>query len=222
MLGEARDWDVFVERLRDGALARFASEPGFERLRAAAEARAAAGHAAVSRLAADKSVTRFALRLERLAAARGWRDGAGDEALAELDEPVQAFAARWLEALDSMVKRRGRHVRSLTPEARHALRIAMKHMRYATEFFRTLFLEEEEAAARYVRKAAALQDLLGELNDAAIAGGLVKTLGFARNAREAYAAGVVTGWSARHSAGDADALKKAWRDFAKAAPFWRD
>ena len=35
VLGEARDWDVFVERLRDGALARFAGEPGFDRLVAA-------------------------------------------------------------------------------------------------------------------------------------------------------------------------------------------
>ncbi len=221
VLGQARDWDVFVERLRNGALAHFADEPGFDRLRAAAERRAAAGHAAVARLAAEKTVTRFALRLERLAAVRGWREGAADEALAELDEPAQAFAARWLESLDRKVKRRGRHFRSLTPEARHALRIAMKHMRYATEFFRALFLQEV-AAERYVRKAAALQDLLGDLNDAAIAGTLVKTLGLARNSRTAYAAGVTTGWCARHSAGDVEGLQKAWRDFARAKSFWRD
>ena len=85
VLGEARDWDVFVERLSDGALKRFAEEPGFDALRASAEAKAAAGHLAVTRLAGEKTVARFALRLERLAAARGWRDGAGEETLAALE-----------------------------------------------------------------------------------------------------------------------------------------
>jgi inorganic triphosphatase YgiF len=219
-LGEARDWDVFVERLRQGALARFADEPGFDRLRNAAEARAAAGHAAAARFVGDKAVSRFALRIERLVATRGWREGAGDDALAAFDEPAHAFAARSLEALDHKVRRRGRRLRSLTPEARHALRIAMKHMRYATEFFGALF-PPKSAAERAIRKAAALQDLLGELNDAAIAERLVKTLGLATNPRAAFAAGLVTGWCARESVGDAEALKRAWRGFVKADPFWR-
>ena len=220
LLGEARDWDVFVERLREGALARFADEPGFDRLRNAAEARAAAGHAAVARLVGDQAVSRFVLRLERLAATRGWRDGAGDDARAALDRPALAFAARSLEALDRKVRRRGRRFRSLTPESRHALRIAMKHMRYATEFFGALF-PRKSAAERTLRKAAALQDLLGELNDAAIAERLVKTLDLATNPRAAYAAGLAAGWCARQSVGDAEALKKAWRGFIKAAPFWQ-
>ncbi len=220
VLGEARDWDVFVERLSDGDLKRFAEEPGFDALRASAEAKAAAGHAAVTRLAGEKTVARFVLRLERLAAARGWRDGAGGETLAALEEPIEAFAVRWLEALDHKVRRRGRHFRSLTPEARHALRIAMKHMRYATEFFGGLF-HPKAAAERYAEKAAALQDLLGELNDAAIALRLVKGLGPTKTTQAAYAAGVVAGWCARAREGDVVALRKAWRDVLHAPPFWR-
>ena len=222
LLGEARDWDVFVMRLSDGgALGRFAGEPDFDGLVAAAKAKAAGAHAAVARLGADPSVTRFALRLERLAASRGWREGAAEAALAALDEPVAAFAARWLEALDRKVKRRGRHFRSLKPEARHALRIAMKHMRYATEFFGGLF-HPRSVVDRYVRKAADLQDRLGELNDATIADRLVKALGPPRSASAAYAAGLATGWCARESAGDVDALRRTWRRFIKAERFWRD
>ena len=220
VLGEARDWDVFVERLRDGALARFAGEPGFDALRAAAETRSAEGHDAVARLAGDKAVARFALRVERLAAARGWRNGAADEALAALDGRAEAFASEALERLDRRVRKRGRRFRSLTPEARHALRIAMKHMRYATEFFGVLF-PSKSAADRYVRKAAALQDLLGELNDAAIAVRLVKTLRLPKDPSGAYAAGVATGWCARESAGDPEARRKAWRALVRATPFWR-
>ncbi len=149
-------------------------------LRDAAEAKAAAGHAAVARLAGDKPVARFALRLERLAATRGWRDGAGDDGARRARR-----AGAWrsprdaLEALDRKVRRRGRRFRSLTPESRHALRIAMKHMRYATEFFGALFHRGSRPPSATLRKAAALQDLLGELNDAAIAERLVKTLDLA-------------------------------------------
>jgi inorganic triphosphatase YgiF len=220
-LGEARDWDVFVERLGKGALSRFAGEPGFDGLRDAARAKAAVGRAAVARLVGDKAIARFALRLERLAAACGWRDGAGEGALASLDEPVEAFAARALEALHRKVRRRGRHFGSLTPQRRHALRIAIKHMRYATEFFGGLF-DPKSASERYARKTAALQDLLGDLNDAAIALRLVKALGPPGNVGAAYAAGVVSGWCARTSeGGDAVALKRAWRKLVGAEPFWR-
>ncbi len=219
-LGEARDWDVFVVRLKTGPLRRFAAEPGFDRLTHAAEAKAEDGHTAIARLAGDKPIARFALRLERLAAACGWREGLDESALAALDEPVEPFAARWLEALHHRVKRRGRRFGSLTPEKRHALRIAMKHMRYATEFFGGLF--PEKSADRYADKAAALQDALGELNDATIALRLVKALDLTADAKTASAAGIVTGWCARTAEGDAVALKKDWRAFAKARPFWRD
>ena len=219
VLGEARDWDVFVERVSVGALARFAREPGFDLLRSAAEAKAAAGHSAVARLVDDKTVARFALKIERLAAARGWREGGAEEALAALDAPVGAFAARSLDTLDRKVLKRGRGFRSLTPEARHKLRIALKHMRYATEFFGGLF--DAAAAARFVKTAAALQDALGARNDAAIALRLVEELGPAGNADFAHAAGVVTGWCARASEGDADPLDKDWRRIVKAASSWR-
>ena len=134
----------------------------------AAQAKADAGRAAVLELTADKATTRFALVLERVAAERAWRVGAAEDRLRRLDEPLRGFAAESLNRLDRKLRRRGRHFQSLTPEARHALRIALKHLRYATEFFGDLF-RPASAAERYGRRAAALQDRLGELNDAAIA-----------------------------------------------------
>lgn len=219
-LGEARDWDVFAGRLCDGALGPFVGEPGFDALIAASRAKAAAGRAAVAVLVGDSGIARFALRLERFAAARGWRDRAREDALAALNEPVEAFATRWLAALDRKVRRRGRHLGSLTPDQRHALRIALKRARYATEFFGGLF-PPKSAAERYARRAAALQDLLGDLNDAAITLRLVRSLGPPRTIKSAYAAGVVSGWSAKASEGDVLALKRAWRNFAETEPFWR-
>ena len=116
-----------------------ATSPGSTELLAAAQAKADAGHAAVLQLANARAATRFALSLERLASGRGWRSATAEDRLLGLAEPVVAFAARSLDRLDRKLRKRGRHFRSLSPEARHALRIAMKHMRYATEFFGHLF-----------------------------------------------------------------------------------
>jgi inorganic triphosphatase YgiF len=221
VLGAARDWDVLIDGLRAGPLQRFGGTPGFNALIVAAEAKAKARHAAVSRLVAEKSVPRFVLSLERFVASRAWRDGADQERLTALDEPAAVFAARSLERLDRKVHKRGRRFRKLTPEGRHALRIALKHMRYATEFFGGLF-HRAAAAERYGRRAAKLQDLLGKINDATIALRLVGELGLGRGAQGAYAAGVAAGWSARASLGDEEALRKAWRALVKAKPYWRD
>ena len=220
VLGEARDWDVFVEMLRVGPLPRFADEPGFDSLLSAAQAKANGGHAAVVRLCGDKATTRFALVLERIAAERGWRNAAADDRLRQLEEPVAGFAARSLDRLDRKVRKRGRHFAALTPAARHALRIALKHVRYATEFFGGLF-HPASAAELYARKAAALQDMLGELNDAAIALRLIKELDTRASPDFAYAAGVAAGWCGRASVGDQEALAKAWRSLVKAERHWR-
>ena len=166
---------MFVETLRAGPLPRFADEPGFDRLLSAAEAKAAAGRAAVLDLVGDKTTTRFALVVERIAAGRGWRRSATGDRLRRLSEPVVGFAASSLDRLDRKVRRRGRHFRSLSSEKRHALRISLKDLRYATEFFGGLF-HPASAAEDYADKAKALQDLLGELNDAAIAQRLIKDL----------------------------------------------
>jgi inorganic triphosphatase YgiF len=220
VLGEARDWDVFLEMVRAGPVSRFGEEPGFDRLLAAALAKADAGHAALLQLANGKAATRFVLSLERLASGRGWRRGATGDRLFGLAEPIEAFAARSLDQLDRKLRKRGRHFRSLSPEARHALRIAMKHMRYATEFFRHVF-HPSSAIERYADRTAALQDLLGGLNDATIAQRLIKELDFGGDAEFAFAAGAAAGWCARASLGDEAALLKAWLSLLKADRYWR-
>jgi len=174
----------------------------------------------VLHLAGDRATTRFALVLERLAAERGWRNGAADDRRRWLEAPVVGFAARSLDRLDRRVRRRGRRFGSLTPEKRHALRIALKHLRYATEFFGCLF-HPASAAERYGGRAATLQDLLGELNDASIALRLIGEFDTRTNPDFAFAAGVAAGWCSRASVGDERSLTKAWRSLLRAERYWR-
>ncbi len=53
-----------------------------------------------------------------------------------------------------------------TSDERHSARIAAKRLRYAAEFLASLF--SATRVARYIERLAALQDVLGGLNDAAV------------------------------------------------------
>ena len=71
-----------------------------------------------------------------------------------------------------VVVRRGRRITSESgDEALHALRIQCKRLRYLLEFFRPAYGELLEAEIRRLKK---LQDVLGEFQDACVAGGMLR------------------------------------------------
>jgi triphosphatase len=221
LLGQARDWNVFVQTIRDGPLSGFADAPGFGKFIGAAQSRAEAAHGAVTQLANDRTAARFALRLDRFVALRGWRGDAREPRPDWLSEPVVDFAIKSLNRLHASCCGAEKQSGAKVPAERHTLRIAPKHMRYAAEFFGGLF-HPHSAAERYIDKAQALQDLLGQRNDATIALGLVKTLDFGADAEFAYVASVAAGWCARSGGGDEPAPRKAWRSLRNEEPFWRE
>jgi triphosphatase len=221
LLGQARDWDVFIQNIRDGPLPSFTNAPGFDKFVGLAQWRAKPAHGSVTQLAKDGTVARFALSLDRFIAARGLRGDPQSDRPDYLSEPIVDFAIKSLNRLHRKLLRRGKGFKSQSFGERHALRIAAKRMRYAVEFFGCLF-HPYSAAERYIDKAQALQDLLGRQNDATIALGLVKTLDYGVETQFAHAAGIAAGWYARSNYGDEPALRKAWRSLRKAEPFWRD
>jgi triphosphatase len=220
LLGRARDWDVFIQTVSGQSLPGFTDAPGFDTFVQLARSRMKAAHVAVRQLANDGTVARFALSLERFIALRDWRDDAEGDQLDWLSEPVVAFAIKSLDRLHRKLSRRGKGFSNQGFEQRHALRIATKHMRYAVEFFANLF--HSRSCERYIHKAQALQDLLGQRNDETVALGLIKTLDFADDAQLAYAVGFAAGWCAHSGNGsDERALRKTWRSLSNAKPFWR-
>lgn len=220
-LGAPRDWDGFIETIRDGTLPSFVDAPGLEKLINAAQSRADGAHNPVTSLANDRATARFALTLEHFVARRGWRPGAQDDRLRWLSEPIGGFAVESLDRLHRKVLKRGKKFDDQTPERRHAVRIALKHLRYATGFFGNLF-HPASAAERYAREAAELQDMLGRRNDATIVLRQIKALDFRADPEFAFAAGLAAGWCARGGLADEAGLRKAWRSFRKADRFWRD
>jgi CHAD domain-containing protein len=143
-------------------------------------------------------------------------------------EPVEMFAAEELARRRKKVRKRGADLADLDPHARHQVRIEVKKLRYATEFFSPLF-EGRKASKRteaFLSALESLQEHLGELNDLAVSQEMHPD--WYRTDAGAEGEDPQTRKAARlivkHQTARAEAaLKptlKAYREFAKAKRFW--
>ncbi|MGE4480299.1 CHAD domain-containing protein [Acidocella sp.] len=216
-MGEARNWDVFIAMLRAGPAAAFPAETGFAALEAQCAVHRAAGYQLVRALLEDPATTRFLLTAEAFATRRGWRASLAAESLPRLAGPARLFGAESLNRLHRKLRKHGRHLAALPAHERHLVRIELKKLRYAAEFFGPLF-EPRGRVRQFNRAAAALQEELGKLNDMATAEGLAARLngGVPEAAR---ALGIVLGWTAHAALGEPRALTAAWKEFQAAKLF---
>lgn len=153
VLGEARDLDVLVGRVRPGDLK--------DRLQAAREQ----AYESV-RMAADSGRVRVLLfDLAEWLATGAWLTVEETRTMREL--PAKAFAQQSLHSLRKRLKKRVGALKTLSDEQRHEARKAAKRLRYGAEFFGSLFSSGKRS--RRLRKFTAslelLQDQLGTLND---------------------------------------------------------
>jgi CHAD domain-containing protein len=137
---------------------------------------------------------------------------------ADLDMPVSVFTSQMLDRRYRQVCRRGRHLRALTVEQRHALRIAAKKLRYAAEFFSGLY--PGKLTKRYIRALSYLQDEFGALNDQAVAGFLLKQVGSGGRLRD-RASGVIIGWYACKTNIQLADMAQEWKRFRRCRIFWK-
>jgi inorganic triphosphatase YgiF len=224
-LGMARDWDVFLGELLDPVERGMPGDPALSSLRQAAEAARARGYDRARAAIQSQRATLLVLKLGAWLESRSWRRQELSEDAARLFGPVDALAAELLERRHHRARKRGKGFEQLPPAARHELRIALKKLRYAGEFFRSLYEGQGKRHERYVRGLSRLQDELGHANDVATARSLMRRLedetggGLAAEAR--VGGGLVIGWHARGLVDEEDALVRGWQDFAAAKPFWR-
>ncbi len=111
--------------------------------------------------------------------------------------------------------KRGRRLPKLDAQRRHRARIAAKKLRYATEFFASLY--PRQRLRRYRAVLSSLQDDLGWRNDVAVADGLLGALQ-AERPRTAIGAGFARGYLIARVAADQKALRRLWTRFRSACP----
>ncbi|MFT0172285.1 CHAD domain-containing protein [Paraburkholderia mimosarum] len=213
-LGAARDWEV----LAGATLSQAGVDGKEEGIRAVREA---SGQVAVNnrQRAADavNSVryTRVLLRLTLWLETRGWREAVTDEQRAAIDGPVVKFGAKVLRIRHRKLVKRGERLADLDDHRRHRARIAAKKVRYATEFFASLY--PKSAVRHYIDGLASLQDDLGWRNDAVVADKLL--LDLSRTAPETIqGAAFARGYLASRVAADHHTLKALWKGFRRLSP----
>ena len=219
-LGPARGWDVFLTTTLTGPQRLAGAGSDFDGLRAVSEGPRAAGYALVRELLDAPRYTAFQLSLGQWIVRRSWRNEASRDGLGVLAEPASAMAVRVLARLQRRAFRQGAHFRRLSAAERHELRITLKKLRYAAEFFLPLFSEPTQAH-RYLRRLGGLQEALGLDHDAATTQPLLDEIGqISQSPGVHQAIGVVIGWQARDGLAAVETLAERWQRFKALPPFW--
>jgi inorganic triphosphatase YgiF len=206
-LGPARDWDIFITQTLPQIAEQLPDSRALARLQAnAAELRDARRQAALEAILSQRYTTlilTLGLQLARQAEPPGESVALGE------------FATQTLTRQHKLVRHKGRRHATLNTGERHALRIAAKKLRYAAEFFAGIY--PHKRACLYLAALAALQDVLGALNDAAVTQRLLAELPEPRG----QAAGIVSGWTACSSQVSLQQFHLAWRNFTQQKVFWK-
>ncbi len=145
----------------------------------------------------------------------------------ERETAIERFAAAELERRWKKILKRGRKLRDLDPRRRHKLRIAVKKIRYASEFFADVFPGGKSVRRHkaFLKRLKPVQDCLGELNDITVHQHLTSDLA-AEPARHngggktAFAAGLLSGHEQARLAEVLDSADRAFRHCTQIKPYW--
>jgi inorganic triphosphatase YgiF len=228
-LDEARNLDVLITGAFRPAAERRKDQAGVAAFGACLLAAQTRAYDAVEAAVRSPRFHRLALDLVAWIETGGWTSDADDVRTALRRRPAHALAAEVLAKHHRKLVRGGRKLAELGPEQRHRLRIAAKKLRYAGDFFASLYRgEAARRLAGFTRTLSALQDGLGELNDIAVGAELIAGLAGAApqgqagdpDAARAFAAGQICADREAGAGAAMDAARKAHRRLRKATPYW--
>jgi len=220
-LGPARDWDVFATETLVAIAEAAPGDLGLHvLLERTAELRTEADRGARDAVASTR-YTCMLLKLVDSLYREPWMAIADDMAAGKRGQPLLAFCAEVLTHRHRKVAKRGRNLAELDMAGLHALRIDIKKLRYAAEFFSTL--HAKKGVRSYTAALTRLQSLLGGLNDAVAVERLCERL---REQTEmpdgayAEAIGMVRGWASAAARMHLRDLAAVWDIFQDAKKFW--
>jgi len=233
VLAPARELDVFLAEVMLPLRREYREEKGLQSLYRSYSAQRARAYERARQAANSVRFRSLMLELAAWIETGPWTMNHNEPTRLARARPIEAFAVEELTRRRKKVKKVGGHLAELDPQARHELRIRVKKLRYAAEFFSKLFPGKKRRKREVLSSLKKLQDALGDVNDVAVQAGLkgemvggakVATKGRKRAAQNsqqrAFAAGLIIGHqkarleSLLQSAGD------AFDDFKDAKPFW--
>lgn len=173
-LGAARDWEVLAESTVQHVEGGLPSDIDVAKLKDTALAQARKNREAAAEAVNSPRHTRLQLQFAEWMVGKGWRSSLPDTSASVFNLPLKKFAKQVLKHGEARLLKRGKRLKDNEPESRHRVRIAGKKVRYATEFFETLYPKGK--VKEYVSSLSDLQQELGWLNDAAVAIDLLREL----------------------------------------------
>ena len=216
-LGPARDWDVFLEEGMPPLFTHFPRKRSLSLFRVKAQRIRETHHHTLREALSDPRYLQLTQGLAGWLDAHAWRDVLNDEQRERLAQPALDFATPLLSRDHRRVEKQGGIFAELSVEERHALRIRIKALRYAQDFFASLY--PALTVKVYLSALARLQDSLGVMNDIAVARRLLDEarLGAASVARQ-----VIEGWYGCRLDLQEHAFADLWRDFTACEHPWKD
>ena len=221
-LGPARDWDVFISDMLDPIASNMPNDPDLKLLRTVALRRRMAAYRALRQTVRSQAYGDMWQDVVAWLTGREWRQQPVSEKSVQLMTDVRSFSESVLDKAHCKLLKRGKGFAVLDTRERHKLRIRIKKVRYAAEFFLPLY--RVERGETYLRALRAMQDDLGRLNDVESARRLIdglETGDVDQGRRIARAGGLVVGWHRHAAALREKQLVRHWRKLKQAEPFWR-
>jgi triphosphatase len=224
-LGPARELDVFMKRVNMGAKANGANKLGLNAIIEDFSKRRARALDQARQAVASSRFRKLMLDISAWIEIGDWIRKDDELSCTLRDRPVADAAAEVLSRRRRKIRKAGKRLAALEARPRHKLRIKGKKLRYATEFFASVFPGKKPARRRdkFVVKLKELQDALGVLNDINVHEGLMRNKlreGQRPPTKELFAAGQLFGSEgARFDPVMKDA-ERAYANFARARPFW--
>ncbi len=205
-LGRSREWDVFVTQTLAPICARLPEHDGLREMLNVSELARRKQNTGMESSLASQDFQRLLLRLG------AWMhsDDRGETAM-----PLEPFAKKVLAQRSKQVTKRGTSIVGEDAAQLHALRIACKKLRYSIEMFGSLFAEIH--TKNYVAALTDLQDILGTLNDIAVAHRLLNELD---NTARKDTLALIRGWMEHDYTERVAEFGKAWQRYAAQKGFW--
>ena len=227
-LGPARDFDVLVTESVAPLRREIPDKPEMKLLETELEQRRERGFARAKAAVESERYRKLILATALWLIDGKWTKDKDARIVARREQPAAAFAADVLRLRLRKIVKKSRKLDQLDALSRHRLRIAVKKLRYATEFFSSLFDRPKaiKARNRFGKDLKALQSALGKLNDITVHQDLTRPLVHPdRRSRKrpdvAFAAGLLTGHDQPRVRACLTAARKAGKALSRADAFWR-
>ena len=214
--GPARDLDVFIDEGMGDMTGKIPLQAGEEKLRKLAVKHQDSAYAEVRTLLDSDRYKNFATQFGPWIENRGWfQVEMPAETRKKLGKSVVGYAKKVMNKRLTVVLQAGEYMKEMSDEDLHQLRIECKKLRYAAEFFNTLF--DPQTMASFILQLKKVQGYLGTMNDVAVMPDLLNTLlKGVKDQDTCEYAGALIGWRCHQAAEVRQQLLAPWQAFSMA------